>query len=255
MTPDRQPEQMQPVQRIGAFLRRIAQSRARAGAVAALIAGIAGDLAARQRQPNAHGGKGHSSHHEKNHGSHQGASDNRSQQEAHHQQHGGHAGTHHAAAGGGSGHGHHGHGAGHGQASGEARQTPTPTPTPTGHGGGGGGGGGAGKGHGNAGSAFFDSPLATKARRRAHDFAQHNGNAGSQTNGISVSTGPDGTTIQTHNITYHAAPTPLPTPFPRLTLPGQEVAPNGGGISATPTPSKHLPADTSGGNSSTGFMS
>ena len=229
-----------PVRRWTAVVRQVARPRARMAAVAALIAGMAGDLAAHWRQPEAHPGTGSSSHHQRTHGGRHNAPGDHTHGQGRNPSHG-------------SVHHHPGH------AGGEAKPTPTPTPTPipTGDGGGGhgGGGGGSGHGHGNAGSAFFNRPLATKTRRRAHGFAHHHANAGSQPNGISVSTGPDGATIQTHIISYHAAPTPLPTPFPALTLPGQGAAPSLGAISGTPTPSAHHPVDTSGGNTSTRFMS
>jgi hypothetical protein len=126
--------------------------------------------------------------------------------------------------------------------------TPTTTPTPTSGGGGGGGGnhgggggnqGGGGGNHGgnnagNAGSGFFDSPLATKARRRAHHFdnAGHDhvqdgtvvdvhpdGESVYQTNSVTYTTGPDGLEIHTGNITYSAEATPTPEPLPSLELP------------------------------------
>jgi hypothetical protein len=131
--------------------------------------------------------------------------------------------------------------------------TATPTPTPTGGDGGkgdGGGGGGGGKGDGgggrgdgggndagNAGSGFFDSPLATKARRRANDFdnadrdpdegrivvdVNPEGESVYETDSISFATGPDGIEIETGNITYFAEPTPTPTPMPGLDLPVRE---------------------------------
>jgi hypothetical protein len=119
-------------------------------------------------------------------------------------------------------------------------------------------GGGNEKHHpGNAGSDLFDRPLATKARRRAKDFAgqgndnQSNddgqdhgvtGNADSQgettyqTGSISFTSGPDGIEIHTRNINYTAAPTPTPTPMPRLVLPGREPsATAGAGHGAQPT--------------------
>jgi hypothetical protein len=132
-----------------------------------------------------------------------------------------------------------------------ATATPTPTPTPTdGDGGKGDGGGGGGKGDGgggrgdgggndagNAGSGFFDSPLATKARRRANDFdnadrdpdegrivvdVDPEGESVYETDSILFATGPDGIEIETGNITYFAEPTPTPTPFPGLDLPVRE---------------------------------
>ncbi len=135
-----------------------------------------------------------------------------------------------------------------------ATATPTPTPTPTSGGGGGGGGkwwrwwqqdggGGGGRGDGggndagNAGSGLFDSPLATKARRRANDFdnadreddddrifvdVDPDGESVYGTDSVSFTTGPDGLEIQTDNISYSAQPTPTPEPLPRLELPTRE---------------------------------
>jgi len=122
-----------------------------------------------------------------------------------------------------------------------ASTTPTPTPTSIpdtgGNGGGGGGDGGGGNKAGNAGSGFFDSPLATKARRRAKDFdnADHDpdddrtvvdvhpgGESVYATDSVSLTTGPDGLEIVTNNITYSAEATPTPEPFPRLELPEHE---------------------------------
>jgi hypothetical protein len=126
-----------------------------------------------------------------------------------------------------------------------SQKTPTPSPTPTdtpsggGGGGGGDGGGGGGSGHraGNAGSGLFDSPLATKARRRANDFdnAGHDnehdgtlvdvhpqGESVYETNSVAFTTGPDGLEIHTGNITYFAEATPAPEPLPRLELPVHE---------------------------------
>jgi hypothetical protein len=161
-----------------------------------------------------------------------------------------------------AGHGGHGHHGGkqelqvddssdvHSAAQKSATATPTPTPTPTsgggggkGNGGGGGGDGGGGNGDGggnnagNAGSGLFDSPLATKARRRANDFdnadregddrriivdADPDGESVYGTDSISFTTGPDGLEIQTSNISYTAQPTPTPEPLPRLELPTRE---------------------------------
>jgi hypothetical protein len=129
--------------------------------------------------------------------------------------------------------------------------TPTRTPTAGGggggggkHDGGGGGGGGGGGNHGgggndagNAGSGLFDSPLATKARRRAHHFdnagqdqdqdgtfvdVHPDGESVYQTDSVSLITGPDGLEIHTDNISYFAEPTPTPEPLPRLELPVHE---------------------------------
>ena len=73
--------------------------------------------------------------------------------------------------------------------------TPTPTPDPGGDGGGG-GGGGRGDGDnlaGNAGSGLFDSPLATKARRRANDFENADRNRDEDDTFVDVN--PDGESI------------------------------------------------------------
>jgi len=125
----------------------------------------------------------------------------------------------------------------HGDASSDvhsAATTPTPTPIPTptpGPGGGGGGGHGGGT---NAGSGAFNNPLATKARRRAHDFdnANHDhdddrtvvdvhpdGESVYHTHSVSLTTSPDGLEIVTNNITYSAEATPTPEPHPVLELP------------------------------------
>jgi hypothetical protein len=118
-----------------------------------------------------------------------------------------------------------------------ATPTPTPTSTPTGDGGGGGGkGDGGGNDAGNAGSGFFDSPLATKARRRANDFDNANpdeddgiivdvdpeGESVYETDSILFVTGPEGVEILTSNISYFAEPTPTPEPLPGLELPVRE---------------------------------
>ena len=112
------------------------------------------------------------------------------------------------------------------------------------------GGGNDGGGGNNAGSAFFDSPLATKARRRANDFDNRDRDGEEdginvdvdperesiyQTGSISYGTGPDGIEIVTRNINYTAVPTPTPTPFPRLELPTREP-PDPGDVATTPTP-------------------
>ena len=133
---------------------------------------------------------------------------------------------------------------------------PTPTPTDGGGGGGGGGGGrnrdgggggnnagggggadGGGNEAGNAGSGFFDRPLATKARRRSNDFdnadrdeddgrifvdVDPEGESVYETDSVALITGPDGIEIQTDNISYFAEPTPTPEPLPRLELPERE---------------------------------
>jgi len=128
-----------------------------------------------------------------------------------------------------------------------ATATPTPTATSTPTGGGGGGGGkndggggkvdGGGNDAGNAGSGFFDRPLATKARRRANDFdnadrdkddhrivvdVHPEGESVYQTDSVAFTTGPDGIEIQTDNISYFAEATPTPEPLPRLELPVRE---------------------------------
>jgi len=99
------------------------------------------------------------------------------------------------------------------------------------------GGRGNGGGHdtGNAGSGFFDSPLATKAHRRADDFnhadpdddgtfadVHADGDSVYETDSVSLTTGPDGLEIVTRNITYFADPTPEPEPLLRLELPDHE---------------------------------
>jgi hypothetical protein len=129
----------------------------------------------------------------------------------------------------------------------DATETPTPTPTSPSEsdgnsgGGGKGNGGGGGRGDGdndagNAGSGFFDSPLATKARRRANEFdnagqdpddgtfvdVNPDGDSVYETDSVSLTTGPDGIEIVTRNITYFADPTPTPEPLPRLELPDHE---------------------------------
>ena len=147
------------------------------------------------------------------------------------------------------------------------QQAATATPTPTnGDGGGGGGGKGDSGGNdaGNAGSGFFDSPLATKARRRANDFdnadrdeddgrifvdVDPEGESVYETDSVVLITGPDGIEIQTDNITYFAEPTPTPEPLPRLELPVREPGfPFGedfpfGDESATVRPSAREPSD------------
>ena len=133
----------------------------------------------------------------------------------------------------------------------ESQQANTPTPTPTaipdqgrdGGGGGGRGDGGGGRGDGggndagNAGSGFFDNPLATKARRRADDFENADrdddegriivdvdpeGESIYETDSIFFATGPDGIEVETGNITYFAEPTPTPEPLPALEMPVRE---------------------------------
>jgi hypothetical protein len=98
---------------------------------------------------------------------------------------------------------------------------------------------GGDNGRGNAGSGFFDSPLARKTQRRAKDFDDNRdrddepeddrltGNSDGdghqfETNSISFSNGPDGLEVITRNIEYSAPPTPTPTPFPTLTLPERD---------------------------------
>ena len=98
-------------------------------------------------------------------------------------------------------------------------------------------GGGGGNDAGNAGSGFFDSPLATKARRRANDFnnpdgeneedgifvdIDSEGESVYETDSISFASGPEGAEILTENITFFAEPTPAPTPIPTLELPVRE---------------------------------
>ena len=136
-------------------------------------------------------------------------------------------------------------------------------------GGGGDGGDGGGRGDGgggnNAGSAAFDNPLTTKARRRAKDFEDRDrdddeddrivgdvdseGESVFQTGSISFATGPDGVEIETANITYIAAPTPTPTPFPRLEFPERDGYPFGddfpfGVVRPEQTPTTAAPTDS-----------
>ena len=106
-----------------------------------------------------------------------------------------------------------------------------------------------------------------------------------ETGSIFFSTGPEGLEVVTRNITYTAAPTPTPTPFPRLELPERErldvfgdrtlatstpvpSAPSAP-TSPPPPPVRDVPADsgdtppvtpspstdTSGGDTSGGFLS
>jgi hypothetical protein len=122
----------------------------------------------------------------------------------------------------------------------------TEDPEETDGGGGGGGGGRGGRGGrgdgggndaGNAGSELFDSPLATKARRRAKDFenadrdddeeriivdVDPDGESVYETDTILFATGPEGVEIQTGNITFFADPAPPPEPLPGLDLPVRE---------------------------------
>jgi hypothetical protein len=80
---------------------------------------------------------------------------------------------------------------------------------------------------------LFDSPLATKARRRARDFdnadrdpdegrivvdVNPEGESIYETDSILFATGPEGVEIETGNITSFAEPTPTPTPEPLPTL-------------------------------------
>jgi hypothetical protein len=103
--------------------------------------------------------------------------------------------------------------------------------------GGGSRGDGGGNDAGNAGSGFFDSPLATKARRRSNDFdnagldeeedgifvdVDPEGESVFETDSILLATGPQGVEILTGNITYFAEPPPPPEPLPRLELPVRE---------------------------------
>lgn len=96
---------------------------------------------------------------------------------------------------------------------------------------------GGDNGRGNAGSGFFDSPLARKTQRRAKDFDNNRGRDDKddhltantdddghhfETNSISFTNGPDGLEVITRNIEYSAPPTPTPTPFPTLTLPERD---------------------------------
>ena len=134
----------------------------------------------------------------------------------------------------------------------------------TGGGGGGGRGDGGGNDAGNAGSGFFDSPLATKARRRANDFdnaggededdgtfadVDPDGESLFETESVSFTTGPEGLEIVTNNITYFAEPPPPPEPLPRLELPIREPGfPFGedfpfGDMAVTTSPTEPEPSD------------
>jgi hypothetical protein len=133
---------------------------------------------------------------------------------------------------------------------------------------GGGGNGGRGDGGGNdagsAGSNLFDSPLATKARRRANDFdnaddededdgtfadVDPDSESVYETDSIFFATGPDGVEIVTNNITYFADPPPPPEPLPRLELPIREPGfPFGedfpfGDMAVTTSPTEPEPSD------------
>ena len=105
-----------------------------------------------------------------------------------------------------------------------------------------------------------------------------------ETGAIFFSTGPEGLEVVTRNISYTAAPTPTPTPFPRLELPererldvfGDRVLPTSTPAASAPTsppppPTGSIPADsgdtppvsppppppmdTSGGDTTGGFLS
>ena len=129
---------------------------------------------------------------------------------------------------------------------------------------GGGRGDGGGNDAGNAGSGFFDSPLATKARRRANDFdnaggededdgtfadVDPDGESLFETESVSFTTGPEGLEIVTNNITYFAEPPPPPEPLPRLELPIREPGfPFGedfpfGDMAVTTSPTEPEPSD------------
>jgi hypothetical protein len=98
---------------------------------------------------------------------------------------------------------------------------------------------GGGNDRGNAGSGFFDNPLARKTQRRANDFENNrnrddepdedrlsadtdDNSQNFETNSISFTSGPDGLEVVTRNIEFSAPPTPTPTPFPTLTLPERD---------------------------------
>ena len=125
-------------------------------------------------------------------------------------------------------------------------------------------GDGGGNDAGNAGSGFFDSPLATKARRRANDFdnaggededdgtfadVDPDGESLFETESVSFTTGPEGLEIVTNNITYFAEPPPPPEPLPRLELPIREPGfPFGedfpfGDMAVTTSPTEPEPSD------------
>lgn len=245
-------------QYLDGFWQWVVGPHVRASAVAVFVTGFAGDLAARRRQPDAYRPESSSSQRARAHSTqersagrdhgrtnhdHQGirrhqdsgsGSNDRSASDQHHSNHHGQATGQHREA----------------DADIEAKQTPTPTPPPqTGGAQHGGGNAGGANGHSNAESAPSDNPLTTKALRRTKAFPHHDGTVTSQNGSVSVSTGPDGLSVRTGDISYHAALTPTPTPFPRRALPSQGVT------SATPVASGHGPTDPSGGNLSTDFMS
>jgi hypothetical protein len=217
-------------------------------AVSVILAGLAGTLGARRGTQEAQGDhpKGETKLGQRRAG--KSVTVQRTPEHGHHGRHGGaHADGHR-----------HEHGGNAGNVN-QLKATSTPTPTPTrtpnagkGNGGGGGGGGGGGnkgggtsggKHHGNKGNGgadLFNRPLATKARRRAKNFANAGQNKNKstgivvnadsqnkstfQTDGISYTTGPDGIEIVTRNIDYKAAFTPTPTPFPTLEIPTREAS-------------------------------
>jgi len=239
------------------WIKRISNAAVRLSAASLLATGMASSLAARKHksrqddgggrdQANRDRSSGNDRNREDNHGN-----DPKQDRQLHRDN------TNRSDEAGHGGHGHHGgkqelqvddSSDVHSAAQKSATATPTPTPTPTsgggggggkGNGGGGGGGNGEGGGNdaGNAGSGLFDSPLATKARRRANDFdnadredddhriivdADPDGESVYGTNSVSFTTGPDGLEIQTGNISYTAQPTPTPEPLPRLELPTRE---------------------------------
>jgi hypothetical protein len=242
------------------WIKRISNAAVRLSAATLLASGMASSLAARKHksrqddgggrdQANRDRSGGNDRNREDNHGN-----DLKQDRPPHRDN---------TARSDGDGHGGHGHQGGkqelqvddssdiHSAAQKSATATPTPTPTPTSGGGGGKGNGGAGgngdsgggnadgggNNAGNAGSGLFDSPLATKARRRANDFdnadnnddqhhtvvdANPDGKSVHGTSSVSLTTGPDGLEIQTHNISYTIPPTPTPEPLPRLELPTHE---------------------------------
>jgi hypothetical protein len=271
------------------WIKRISNVATHVSAASLLATGMASSLAARKDKSrnNDPGGKDHTDRNRDGHGSER----NREAKHADDPREDRRVQREHRDSLHGDGEGRHGHHSGKQEPQNDessdvhsaARQNnPTPTPTPTeaprGDGGGGGGGGGGdggdggdgggggGSGHraGNAGSGLFDSPLATKARRRANDFdnAGHDnehdgtlvdvhpqGESVYETNSVAFTTGPDGLEIHTGNITYFAEATPAPEPLPRLELPVHEPGfPFGenfpfGNLAAADRPVASEPAD------------
>jgi hypothetical protein len=235
------------------WIKRLFNVAAHVSAASLLASGMASSLAARNHKSrDGHRGGRDQPHRDRDGGNDQKREDNqandhkedrRLQQENRDSSHGGGDGRHGPHNGKQEPQGDESSGVHSAASKQAATATPTPTPTPSGGGGGGGGGGGKGDGGGgggggidtgNAGSGFFDSPLATKARRRANDFdnadrdeddhriivdVDPEGESVYETESVAFITGPDGLEIQTDNISYFAEATPTPEPLPRLELP------------------------------------